>query len=156
MKKLILIPMITLIAGCQVYDKCNFEKGYCKDFKEDSKQDASQNILIQELKDLITALRADLTQVSSNTSSLETDITNLTVRVTELESESEVIELIDPCGDKPGKFDEIIMRLSDDTLVAYFEETGREFLTILVPGNYQTTDAQRCNFTVTNDLQVVW
>jgi len=57
------------------------------------------------------------------------------------------IELIDPCGDGPG-FDEVLLRLTDGRLVAYFEQGGNRFLSVISDGNYRTTDAQGCYFSV--------
>jgi hypothetical protein len=69
--------------------------------------------------------------------------------------ESPVIKFIDPCGDS-SSYDEVILRMSSGELVAYFEDGSRRFLSILSPGVYQTTDAQKCIFKVTNDMEVVW
>lgn len=67
-----------------------------------------------------------------------------------------VIEVIDPCGDDPNNEDEVILRLSSGDLLAYFKDGGnKEFLAILEPGDYVTTDKQQCRFRVTEDLQVV-
>lgn len=68
-----------------------------------------------------------------------------------------ILEIIDPCGDHPNHFDEIIIRVSTNELFAYFEDGGnRRFLAILPPGNYRTTDRQKCDFTVTSSLGVIW
>jgi hypothetical protein len=67
-----------------------------------------------------------------------------------------VLEIIDPCGNNEGHFDEVILRLSTGDLLAYFESGSKRFLSIIDPGNYRTTDAQRCYFTVTEDLEVIW
>lgn len=66
-----------------------------------------------------------------------------------------ITEVIDPCGDGPG-FDEVILRLGVDQLVAYFEQGGDRFLSILTPGNYSTTDSQSCPFTVNSDFSVTF
>lgn len=67
-----------------------------------------------------------------------------------------VLEIIDPCGDGQG-FDEVLLRLSTGELVAYYTSGNRiEHLSIIGPGRYRTTDRQRCLFTVTQELDVVW
>lgn len=66
----------------------------------------------------------------------------------------EIVEYIDPCGDGPG-FDEVILRMGDGTLLAHYSSGGREFLTIITPGNYVTTDQQACSFTVTAEGEVI-
>lgn len=64
-----------------------------------------------------------------------------------------VVELINPCGDSSG-FDEILFRTHNNELIAHFSSGGLQFLTILTPGNYVTTDSGTCNFTVHPDLKV--
>ena len=64
--------------------------------------------------------------------------------------EKGVAEVIDPCGDKSGYYDEVIIKLHDDTFIGYFESGSKRFLTVLKNGNYRTTDEQKCRFTVLN------
>jgi hypothetical protein len=68
---------------------------------------------------------------------------------------SPILEIIDPCGDKPGKFDEIVLKLSENQLVVYFQSGSNYFLTLLTPGNYRTTDEQKCYFTVNGQYQII-
>lgn len=59
-----------------------------------------------------------------------------------------IIETIDPCGQE-ATYDEVILRLSDYSLVSYFRSGSNEFLTNLVPNvNYITTDGTGCMFKV--------
>lgn len=68
-----------------------------------------------------------------------------------------VVEIVDPCGDDPGEFDEVLLRLSTGDLLAYFEDSGgKRFLSLIGPGNYMTTDKQSCPFTVNPDMTVTW
>lgn len=64
-----------------------------------------------------------------------------------------VTEMIDPCGDQTA-YDEILMRLANDQLVAHFSSGSLEFLTVIPPGNYVTTDGTHCHFTVDIDMQI--
>lgn len=66
-----------------------------------------------------------------------------------------VIEVIDPCGDGPN-YDEVVLRLADRSLIAYFQNGTQRFLVKLTPGTYVTTDAQQCTFQVDNDLNIVY
>jgi len=67
-----------------------------------------------------------------------------------------VVELIDPCGDGNG-FDEVILRMQNGELLAHYAGGNNlQFLTLLTPGNYRTTDSQACNFTVHNNLSITW
>lgn len=68
-----------------------------------------------------------------------------------------IVDIADPCGDKPGHFDEVLLVTESEGVIAYFKENGsREFLTVLTPGNYRTTDKQKCNFTVHSDNSITW
>lgn len=71
-----------------------------------------------------------------------------------LDGQDAVIEVIDPCG-KQANNDEVLLRLSDGKLYAYFEQGSHRFLAEITPGNYQTTDGTNCKFRVSNDLQVI-
>ncbi len=69
-----------------------------------------------------------------------------------------VLEVIDPCGDAPGIYDEVILRLANGQLLASFSENANGKNTrfsILTPGSYVTTDGSNCGFTVTaeGDIQ---
>lgn len=67
-----------------------------------------------------------------------------------------IVEIIDPCGDNPGQFDEVIFRLADGSLITHYSDTNLHFLTVLSPGNYRTTDKQSCRFNVSSSLAVTW
>lgn len=66
-----------------------------------------------------------------------------------------VTELIDPCGDQSG-FDEVLLRLANGALIAHYSSGNREFLTVVGPGTYSTTDGHSCIFTVHNNGSVTW
>lgn len=62
-----------------------------------------------------------------------------------------VTELYDPCGDGPG-FDEILFHTYSGEWVAHYAGGGNlQFLALLGPNSYVTTDAQQCHFTIYND-----
>ena len=67
--------------------------------------------------------------------------------------------LIDPCGNDPVKQDEIILKLSDGSLIASFSSNGSALNTRLVSlsaGNYTTTDGTGCQFSVDGNGNVSW
>lgn len=66
-----------------------------------------------------------------------------------------VVELIDPCGNSSG-FDEVLLRLANGMLMAHYSSGNLQFLTVVGPGSYRTTDASACNFTVNTQLEVSW
>lgn len=67
-----------------------------------------------------------------------------------------IVAIIDPCGPDSNHFDEILIRLANNTLIAFFEDGGKRFLASLPPGNYETTDRQKCRFTVNADMTVTF
>lgn len=66
-----------------------------------------------------------------------------------------IVELLNPCG-ASGGFDEVLLRTHNNQLIAHFSSGNLQFLTLLTPGSYRTTDAQNCNFTVHANMTVTW
>lgn len=59
-----------------------------------------------------------------------------------------IIEVIDPCG-KQAIHDEVLIRLADGRLLAYFENGNKRYLTILNPNTvYTTTDGTSCTVVI--------
>lgn len=120
------------------------------------------------LRNEIAALQASVAaQSSTNTSqdgqllSLQTTIAALQAsanaqqaQITTLLTTENIVEFIDPCGDGPG-YDEVILKTSSGKFVAYFESGSNRFLSVLSPGNYQTTDQQACQFSINGSNQLV-
>lgn len=72
---------------------------------------------------------------------------------------SSIISLIDPCGDAPGIYDEVIIKLPDGTLLASFSDNANgknTRLSVLSEGSYQTTDGSNCAFSITSDGSVTF
>lgn len=62
-----------------------------------------------------------------------------------------IVQIIDPCGDAPGIYDEVILKLATGVLLASFSDNANGNNTrfsVLTPGNYTTTDGSNCHFTV--------
>jgi hypothetical protein len=46
--------------------------------------------------------------------------------------------------------------MADGTIIAHYAGGGnKQFLTIIGPGNYRTTEGYKCNFTVTQEGEVI-
>jgi len=61
------------------------------------------------------------------------------------------VGLVNPCGDAPGIYDEVFIRLSNGTMIASFSENSNGKNTrfsVLIAGTYVTTDGDNCQFTV--------
>jgi len=97
----------------------------------------------------IDALQAQYNSTLLTIVSLNSAIAALSGQVAVLEAQESVVELLDPCGDMPGQFDEVLLRTSSGKVVAYFEVGSKRFLSVLVPNqSYSTTDVQACSFSV--------
>lgn len=68
------------------------------------------------------------------------------------------VAVIDPCGDKPGVIDEVLLRLNDGSILASVSDKANGQNTrfaILPPNNYMTTDGSNCYFTITTSGDVI-
>lgn len=68
-------------------------------------------------------------------------------------------EMIDPCGDTPGIYDEVLLKLANNSILASFSDNANgqnTRLSIVVPGNYVTSDGSNCHFTVNANGSVTW
>jgi hypothetical protein len=71
------------------------------------------------------------------------------------DGEDAIIETIYLCGNTDG---EILLRLSDGTIIAYSKDCLgiKEYLTILDPGNYISSDGHNCKFTLNPDGTITY
>lgn len=153
MKKLLLVASFAgTLTACGPNIACNFEKGYCKDTKAEQLENRVNNneAELTRLLALINSLTSSLSSVSANIDQIEDQVREAQGRIVELEANTSITEIIDPCGDDPGELDEVIFKLTDGSLVALFIQGQKSFLTLIEDGNYQTTDKQKCNFSVSN------
>lgn len=97
----------------------------------------------------IDALQTQYNSTLLTIVSINSAIAALSGQVAVLQSNESVVELLDPCGDMPGQFDEVLLRTSSGKVIAYFETGSKRFLSVLVPNQgYSTTDVQACSFSV--------
>lgn len=69
------------------------------------------------------------------------------------------VQIIDPCGDAPGIWDEVMLKLQNGTLLASFSDNAsgqNTRFSVITAGSYVTTDGSNCHFTVDPDLTVHW
>lgn len=62
-----------------------------------------------------------------------------------------VVEIVDPCGDTDGIYDEVILKLGNGKYLSSFSDNATGLNTrfgILTPGSYVTTDGSNCLFTI--------
>lgn len=159
-------PAAVLNSGCAGDGRllCDPIFGHEESETEEQDIDAEFSLLqtqLDELYVLINNLQTANTNYTNLINNLQVQINNLLTRIVALEAAVPTgsIELIDPCGDKSGALDEVILKLPTGELIAYFEShhssAADRFLTVLLDGNYQTTDSQECDFTVSNGA-VTW
>lgn len=173
--KYLLIGTLAALTGCGIMDEMRAAcvpgdlQGLCyavmgqpdKEYddtalKEDvAKNEAEIARLQNEIANLQIAIQEYISIMDQADVNLQDSIDALTVRVAELETQLGVIEIIELCDDGPG-YDEILLRLSDNTILAYFEIGSKRFLTRLIPGTYITTDGTNCLFTITDNYEVVF
>ncbi len=105
---------------------------------------------LNQLEASVNNLYLDIDNLEVDQDSLEQQISLINTSIVNLEAKTTVATIIDPCGDKVGEFDEHLIKLSDGSIIAYFEQNGKRFLTTLPDGSYRTTDKQACNFSIVN------
>jgi hypothetical protein len=69
-------------------------------------------------------------------------------------SEFDNTEVIRPCPNSGTK--EVLLRFANGDLMAHYSHGSHQYLTLLTPGTYVTTDGYNCRFTVKPDLSVTW
>lgn len=74
-------------------------------------------------------------------------------------TEFSVVEVIDPCGDAPNVYDEILLKLANGQILALFVDNANgknPRFSFITKGDYITTDGSNCRFSVTSDNRVAW
>ena len=162
-----MIAIATGLTGCGLAQNLNEScggslDGACKAlFGEEIREpapddDSALEGRIESLEGLLESLTAYAESLGSEQEIMQGQIEQVQADLAELETDQTVVEIIDPCGDFPGRLDEVILKLSDGSLIAYFEyDNNKKFLTVLGPDNYVTTDHQRCSFSVTAEGEVL-
>jgi hypothetical protein len=149
MKNLAIIIFLLSLISCG--KQSDIDKLYDK--TDDNKTDIVEiNKRLDTLYNSLDTLNTQVGDININQDNL-TQIVNTTVQsVATLETNTTVKRTIDPCGDNPNQFDEILLELSDGTIIAYFESGSNRYLTTLTDGSYRTTDSQACNFSIVNGV----
>lgn len=103
------------------------------------------------------ALTEAISEAQSHSNSLLAMIESLQEQTTELlakqavfELEDRIVSIIDPCPSVSSTdYKESLFQFSSGKVVAFFEDGGKRFLTVLKTGTtYKTTDRRNCVFTL--------
>lgn len=96
-----------------------------------------------------TMQQAELNSVNATVAAMQAQANANQAAITALQLNVTVAGMIDPCGKSSSGYDEVLMRLSDGKVVAYFESGNSRHLSVLETGvRYQTGDLQACQFQV--------
>jgi len=153
--------LVSAIIGLTLFTSCGRVESPSElvDFLDNKKTVDSNKDRISELEKRLDQYYVSLEGLEANIDKVGVDQDTLTLLVNNnvssiatIETNNTVSEMIDPCGDNPNEFDEILLIMSDGSIIAYFEQGSKRFLGELPDGNYRTTDRQACNFSVVNGV----
>lgn len=104
----------------------------------------------------IELLKEQLADLNSSIEYQNVVINDMQITLSNISSQDTIVQYIDPCGDKPGTFDEILMQTKSGNFIAYFESGSKRYLTTLQKNvNYVTTDGSACHFTINSSGELV-
>lgn len=110
--------------------------------------DNSQTASIQkELDDI----NLKIAEMELNSDNAQNEMEALIARIVTLETEEPVIAVLDPCPNvlSNSSYKEMLFELNNGTVIGYFENGNKRFLTEIKQGvSYQTTDDRACIFTL--------
>jgi len=109
----------------------------------------SLNLELTSIIETLNVLSQTVNVTQLQLADLQADADLVVAEVAVLSGYHNIAEIVDPCGDGPG-YDEVVLKTSQDEFLAYFQKGSRRHLAVLVDGNYETTDEQRCEFTIQN------
>jgi hypothetical protein len=124
----------------------------CGQARRSTEVNGDQDQKIADLNARLDKANADNNVLNTKLGQIDSRLSSNEDKVRALEDAGMAVnELIDPCGDAVGQFDEVLIRLSSGQIVAFFEGTNNtRFLSVLGDGQYQTSDEQKCRFDVVN------
>lgn len=118
---------------------------------------SNQELTETELENAVNQINQTILNLSAETNVIQSSLDTVQLKVTELELQERVVQLVDPCPN-PAYTDyaEVFMLTSSGKYVAYFESGATRHLTVLRQNtNYMTTDSRACHFFVNSQNQIV-
>lgn len=116
--------------------------------KEEMEQ--ADETLAQDLQNAIYDATSSQNSLLAMIETLQEQTTSLLAKQAALELEDRIISVFDPCPSVSStSYKESLFRTSSGKTVAYFEDGGKRFLTVLKTNTvYRTTDSRSCTFTL--------
>lgn len=170
MKNVILISL-ALLVSCGKNTKTLVENDFDNKQNEERLDDLENRVSAVEFKidsniqkitslqeslflhsDILDSNHAETNTLLSIVQSLQVQTNNAVSQLVSLQSNDSVTSFLNPCGDNPGHYDEVLLKTNSGQVIAYFEDGGKRFLSVLeFNTNYQTTDKQSCVFQLDNN-----
>jgi hypothetical protein len=66
-----------------------------------------------------------------------------------------IVDIVNPCGEQ-GDYDEVLLQLANGQILTHYSHGNKQFLSLIGPGSYQTSDGYACNFTINSNGLVSW
>jgi hypothetical protein len=150
------IPFMVLLAlvscGKKTYTK-HIENPY---------NDSNLKDRVSELENKVAALETSrdnmLSSIAGLDGQLDSSIALITSQLLTLQNNVNIVQIVDPCGDTPNKYDEVLFKTSAGQYVGSFSDNAAGLNTrfsVLPIGSYVTTDGTGCHFQVTTG-GIVW
>jgi hypothetical protein len=155
--------MLMLLTACGSKPKVSNQDEQIKQLQRQLQQQIvlgqEQAELLQEILAADAGTQAQLVYVTQALNVVQGNVNSLLLQVAELQDYSNIVEMIDPCGDNINKIDEVLLALSSGEILASFSDNANGLNTrfgLLKAGNYVTTDGTNCHFQVLSNGNVVW
>ena len=109
----------------------------------------------QALQSAINAGIIAYNELFNSIESLNVQTVNLQSTLATLQTNSQVVQIINPCPSVKATYEEVILKLQNNKYIAFFENGGKRFLTKLEKDVvYQTTDERACRFKIKSNNQI--
>lgn len=107
----------------------------------------------------VSVLQAQVVALQGQESAMQNVLNTQTAQLALLMGYKSIVDFVNPCGDTAGLVDEVLLRLSDGTILASYSDTyhGDNTRFAVVPtGAYVTTDGSNCHFSVQANGSISW
>lgn len=146
MKKVITVILASMVlSACGLQGQVNDLKGRVDRIEE---QQRAVQVQISNVRDAMT------TADDANKAALQQQLNNLMAQLAILQGYTMVTAVVNPCGSQ-SPYDEVILKLSNGTVLASLTTYSGVRFSILPNGSYTTTDGSNCHFNVNNG-SVTW